>query len=730
MAEVKNAFIKSKMNKDLEARLLPSGEYRDGQNVAVSRSEGPNVGALETILGNEFITKLFPPIGLDFTFPGTSVNYTAGNTYLQISGFSGVTDYIFKIFPNQIANISGVIGTVTEYTPGAGMHIVFNNATDAANVAQNFATMNCTLSYDSNPNAPINKPLKIIGTNQDLTNEVVYIFATDYTDESNNGLLNLSVSVGTDYDNTDKCGTGFIFKYNLKTPTVDPQILVFGSFLNFAKNFKILNSNLLENLLFWTDNRNQPRVINVETASESATWKNPYYFNEDHVSVAKFAPYQPIELWKEYPQAEAGYNFTGDSTQTTMRDVVSLTAVNGGTAKANGNFAAGASSIDIDDLDGFYETGEPLADMTVWYFKDNAGVVTLTDTGTTVNAYNAGTLADDISDNEKIVININPFYIDDWAGDPNFLEDKFVRFSYRFRYEDGEYSIFAPFTQIAFMSKQNGFFLGDSTTGNEFKDEDAAYRSSVVEFMENAITNIQLRIPMPNTIESTGNNVQYMDCNQLSNLLKISEIDILYREAGSLPVKVLETIGIDEIQDAGAVKYFEYNYQSRKPFKTLPESELVRVFDKIPVRAKTQEIISNRVVYGNYVDKLTPPTDINYNVGISDKFPLDIAQTQPTPEGPRTSIVEYPQHSVKHNRNYQVGIILSDRYGRQSSVILSSNKNSATQGGINFGGSTFYASYRREGSINNESSVLNWPGDSIKMVFNDIISRYFIYIVR
>ena len=33
MAEVKNAFIKSKMNKDLDARLLPSGEYREGINI-------------------------------------------------------------------------------------------------------------------------------------------------------------------------------------------------------------------------------------------------------------------------------------------------------------------------------------------------------------------------------------------------------------------------------------------------------------------------------------------------------------------------------------------------------------------------------------------------------------------------------------------------------------------------------------------------------------------------
>jgi hypothetical protein len=55
MAEIQNNFIKSKMNKDLDDRLVPSGEYRDALNIAISRSEGDDVGALETILGNELV---------------------------------------------------------------------------------------------------------------------------------------------------------------------------------------------------------------------------------------------------------------------------------------------------------------------------------------------------------------------------------------------------------------------------------------------------------------------------------------------------------------------------------------------------------------------------------------------------------------------------------------------------------------------------------------------------
>ena len=56
MAKIVNTFVKGKLNKDLEARLLPNGEYRDARNIQVSKSEGPDVGELENVLGNE---KLF-----------------------------------------------------------------------------------------------------------------------------------------------------------------------------------------------------------------------------------------------------------------------------------------------------------------------------------------------------------------------------------------------------------------------------------------------------------------------------------------------------------------------------------------------------------------------------------------------------------------------------------------------------------------------------------------------
>lgn len=52
MAEIKRTFLKSKMNKDLDERLVPGGEYRDALNIEVTTSEGANVGSVQNLKGN------------------------------------------------------------------------------------------------------------------------------------------------------------------------------------------------------------------------------------------------------------------------------------------------------------------------------------------------------------------------------------------------------------------------------------------------------------------------------------------------------------------------------------------------------------------------------------------------------------------------------------------------------------------------------------------------------
>ena len=58
MPEIKHTFSAGKMNKDLDERLVPNGEYRDALNIRVSTSEGSDVGAVQNILGNTKLSLL------------------------------------------------------------------------------------------------------------------------------------------------------------------------------------------------------------------------------------------------------------------------------------------------------------------------------------------------------------------------------------------------------------------------------------------------------------------------------------------------------------------------------------------------------------------------------------------------------------------------------------------------------------------------------------------------
>jgi hypothetical protein len=159
-----------------------------------------------------------------------------------------------------------------------------------------------------------------------------------------------------------------------------------------------------------------------------------------------------------------------------------------------------------------------------------------------------------------------------------------------------------------------------------------------------------------------------------SNNLKIKQIEILYSESDSAATKVIDIIKIGERTDlvlkpivevidtslhTAKLRYtYEYVYKSTKPKKTLPEADLIRVSDIIPIKAQTQEISGNRIIYGNFLQN-RKITQINASNGLSISSGDQGSQNK-----------QYLLSSVKSNRTYQVGIVLSDKYGRQSPVIL------------------------------------------------------------
>jgi hypothetical protein len=55
---IKNSFIQGKMNKDIDERLLPEGQYPHAENVRVANSDGSDMGSIENVKGNEALTDL------------------------------------------------------------------------------------------------------------------------------------------------------------------------------------------------------------------------------------------------------------------------------------------------------------------------------------------------------------------------------------------------------------------------------------------------------------------------------------------------------------------------------------------------------------------------------------------------------------------------------------------------------------------------------------------------
>jgi len=616
MAEVKNAFIQSKMNKDLDARLVPNGEYRNAINAQVSRSEGSDVGALENVLGNS-----------------VQATFEDGQSY--------------------------------------------------------------------------SNDLTCIGYIADEASSCIYVFLTD------------GVRVGGDaFVTAGNSGSNhFIYKYNTNSPA-PPVKIVSGAFLNFSKNYPIYGINLIENLLFWTDNFNQPRKINVATASNPEN-ANTYYTTEDQISVASYNPYQPIELYQQIDSDRVADNplLTPalNEYDTTMRDVVSKFYPGGGTA----NVVTGvtnSSTVDIDQINiPFFPTRQsastgktPQEFMTVGVIASSTnGNGPIVSSTALVDSYSGSTLTLNsnitVNTGDTLVFNFNPYYDSSYAGDSRFLEDRFVRFSYRFKFDDGEYSIYAPFTQPCFIPKQDGYFLN---TEQDLGDQQSTFASTIVDFMRNKVSEITLRIPLPSA------------ANSMSSQYLVKEIDILFKESDGLAVQVVETVPASIISaSSGSDAYYDYKYINKKPFKTLPESELIRVFDKVPVKALSQETASNRVIYGNFQNKHTPPASLDYRVSVGEKKAFDLDPTYSVLN--TTSIIEYPSSSVKTNRTYQVGVVLSDKFGRQSSVILSNNKNVINTGGLSFSGDTVYSPYINGGNISGE--FYEWLGNSLKMSFNSVI---------
>ncbi len=206
------------------------------------------------------------------------------------------------------------------------------------------------------------------------------------------------------------------------------------------------------------------------------------------------------------------------------------------------------------------------------------------------------------------------------------FEKIFPYISYRYKYDDGEFSPYAPFTEAQFLSEKPS-----ETALND------RYEKGFNVNMVNAIENLSIN-NIPKGTED------------------VVSIDILYTESISSTVYILKTIGIDPEERGSG--YLNNIIISKRAFgAALPDSELTRQFDSVPRSAKAQEFTANRLIYGNYLAKYDQSSEELGGEGF--KLSLGIG------------IISLPKSglSVKTNRTYDVGVSYLDKYGRQGGLL-------------------------------------------------------------
>ena len=168
----------------------------------------------------------------------------------------------------------------------------------------------------------------------------------------------------------------------------------------------------------------------------------------------------------------------------------------------------------------------------------------------------------------------------------NNIEEKFISFSYRYRYLDGEFSAMAPFTEYVFEPKE--LEIDFSTQDN----------SSMI----NKFNAIKIFF-------NTGNH-------------RVKEVQVLAKESNSNNVYIVETFNKKK-ESIGNNQEKSLSYSNNKLYKVLPEKDFFKQYDNVPRRAKALDIIGNRVVLGNYTEgydlKDGQGKDINIDFRLSSR---------------------------------------------------------------------------------------------------------------
>lgn len=559
MPELIHTFTSGKMNKDLDERLVPNGEYRDAINLEISTSDGSDVGALQNIAGNA--SKFYRSLN-----PSTNI-YT-----------SWTSEYI-----NSLTN-----------------------------------------------------PIKI-GEIKDDVNEKIYWF-----------IASQDISAIAEYDQ--------------KNEIVSPILVDKNNILNFSTNYLITGINIIEGLLFWTDDQTEPKVINIndfKNANKNSNFSTHsiFYgadadlardFIESDITVIKQNPTEPLILELSKTRAvDANGNpavVEGTASKNFVivdpNDPLEKIAAPIGTPFTINWLSSPYPFYSVGDVLSFEGAAEISGSSVPEEYVVRAEVLSVppgpTQTSVAISVLSVPETIQDTAITWTVTL----------EEDQQFFEFKFPRFAYRYKYKDGYYSAFSTFSEVAFLP------------GNFDYEPKKGYNLGMVNQMKQCV------------IKGFAGS---------STPIDVVEVDLLYKEANNQTIYVVDTFK----RNSNIWNANEFNIKSEIISSVLPSNQILRVYDNVPRKAKAQEITANRLIYANYlqnfnlIDNLGNSVVPSLDVSISHNSSWDcIYNEQGNCTGHQfstngESLQNIPYNSVKTQRTYQLGVVFQDKYGRQTPVFTS-----------------------------------------------------------
>ena len=708
MPEIKHNFMKGKMNKDLDERLVPNGEYRDALNIQVSTSEGSDVGAVQNILGNSLLTgQNFIPInsvcvGSIADEKNDKLYYFITQKQLLLNG--GFNDN-GRGWKNQVdGNYTGSQWTFSNNQAVATFQEAGTMYASAPGVVDG---NNYTITYDIVVASPLGQLILANHTtnasslnsggnnNVDLVGEKV---AGTYTVEweqgpsasrQNNIWLYTNNAYRGTIDNVSvfesSRARSLIVEYDSAANTITPVLVdMTGDTLKFDENNIITGINIIDDLLLWTDNVNEPKKINIPRCKAGTDTSGLVHTNlivkefpegpikEEHITVIKKNPskapeVKPVTVLPSYVSGDMKsypYFYPPGPNKDGVKNAIVDEGHEMWISIPNSNNGEKPKIIAGDVIKVYLGPGAPSTDEDGNAEQPIAMLLVKEVASNPDQSFISNQIQNDFGNQSALIASggelafkvavtslaehtpfpnmVFPKYYFELAQQgKGIFERKLPRFAYRYKYEDGEYSSVGPYSEVVFIPGKFNYHPTE------------AYNKGMV----NNLKRLELHGFV--TADTPRDVVQ---------------IDLLYKNEFSPSVFLIKTI--DKNEPAWLISDSEYpdaetgsyTITTENVYAQLPSNQLIRPWDNVPKKALAQEVTGNRVVYGNYLQ--------NYDLGLDVDGNAIVPNLSANLDSRRYSSEEGgARKSIKSQRTYNFGIVYGDDYGRETPVFTNDKAN-------------------------------------------------------